>query len=94
MDILIHKRYLFHASVINEAGVGAGSCYDESGSEESGVPLQLLIIYQTCVGLRGDRRRIEVKIRRALQYSLFSEQLLSSQILLYKGITHIQLVRH
>ena len=94
MDILIHERYLFDASIVDEAGVGAGSCYDESGSEESGAPLQLLIIYQTCFGLRGDKRRIEIKIRRALQYILFSEQLLSSQIQFYKQITHIQLVRH
>lgn len=37
---------LLHALVVDEAGVGAGSCDDESGPEEPGRLLQLLVVYQ------------------------------------------------
>lgn len=58
VDIIpVIKRHLLHAGVVDEAGVGAGSCYDEFGSEEAGRLLQLVIIYQTCFGLRRCRRR-------------------------------------
>lgn len=46
-------KHLLHARVVDETSVGAGSCYDKSGSKKASSLLQLVIIYETCLGLRG-----------------------------------------
>lgn len=49
---------LLHTLVVDEASIGAGPCDDESGPEESGRLLQLLVVYQACLRLSDGEGQI------------------------------------
>lgn len=59
--------HLLDASVVNEAGIGAGASDDDPGPEQLGRQLHLVVVYESCRRLQrkegGDRLRGEEKER-------------------------------
>lgn len=59
--------HLLDASIVNEAGIGAGASNDELGPEQLGCGLHLVIVYESCCRLQRGRQIEERERRRERQ---------------------------
>lgn len=46
--------HLLDAGIVDEAGIGAGSCDDQTGPKQFSCQLHLLVVYQTRFRLRDE----------------------------------------
>ena len=45
-----------HSGVVQDPGIGAGPCYDDTGVEIPRLGRQSVVVYQTCTGLETGER--------------------------------------